>query len=46
VIVVKPKFAIGQVVQHKLFDYRGGVIDIDSEHSQFKRPLRATPHAT
>ena len=32
-IVVKPKFAIGQVVQHKLFDYRGVVIDIDSKFS-------------
>lgn len=29
-IVVKPKFAIGQVVHHTLFDYRGVVIDIDS----------------
>lgn len=25
----KPKFTIGQVVHHKLFDYRGVVVDID-----------------
>lgn len=26
----KPKFAIGQVVHHRRFDYRGVVIDIDA----------------
>ena len=25
------KFAIGQIVRHKLFDYRGVVIDVDPE---------------
>ena len=29
----KVKFHIGQVIQHKLFDYRGVVIDVDSEFS-------------
>ena len=25
------KFHIGQVIQHKLFDYRGVIVDVDSE---------------
>ncbi len=28
-ILIKPKYGIGQVVHHKLFDYRGVVIDVD-----------------
>ena len=32
-IAVKPKFAIGQVVHHRLFDYRGVVVDIDATFS-------------
>lgn len=32
-IVIKPKYAIGQLVHHKLFDYRGVVIDVDPEFS-------------
>lgn len=31
--VVKPKFAIGQLVHHRLFDYRGVVVDIDATFS-------------
>ena len=31
--VVKPKFAIGQLVHHRLFDYRGVVVDIDMTFS-------------
>lgn len=27
------KFNIGQIVQHKLFDYRGVVVDVDSQFS-------------
>jgi heat shock protein HspQ len=27
------KFHIGQIIQHKLFDYRGVVVDVDSEFS-------------
>ncbi len=30
---VKPKFAIGQIVHHRLFDYRGVVVDIDATFS-------------
>ncbi len=30
---MKPKFTIGQLVQHRLFDYRGVVIDIDFSFS-------------
>ncbi|MGB5413310.1 MAG: heat shock protein HspQ [Polyangiales bacterium] len=30
---VKPKFAIGQLVHHRLFDYRGVVVDIDATFS-------------
>ena len=29
----KPKFAIGQLVHHRLFDYRGVVVDIDAAFS-------------
>ena len=29
----RPRFTIGQVVHHKLFDYRGVVVDIDSTFS-------------
>jgi len=29
VILIKPKYGVGQLVQHKLFDYRGVVIDVD-----------------
>jgi len=29
----KPKFAIGQLVHHRLFDYRGVVVDIDATFS-------------
>lgn len=29
VAVAKPKFTIGQIVHHRLFGYRGVVIDID-----------------
>lgn len=32
-VLAKPKFTIGQLVQHKRFDYRGVVIDIDLEFS-------------
>ncbi len=32
-MVSKPKFTIGQVVHHELFDYRGVVVDIDAEFS-------------
>ena len=28
-IAVKPKFAIGQLVHHRLFDYRGVVVEVD-----------------
>lgn len=28
-ILIKPKYGVGQLVQHKLFDYRGVVIDVD-----------------
>lgn len=28
-ILIKPKYCVGQLVQHKLFDYRGVVIDVD-----------------
>ena len=31
--VAKPKFAIGQLVHHRLFDYRGVVVDIDATFS-------------
>jgi heat shock protein HspQ len=31
--VLKPKFAIGQLVHHRLFDYRGVVVDIDATFS-------------
>ncbi|MGB5702403.1 MAG: heat shock protein HspQ [Polyangiales bacterium] len=30
---VRPKFALGQLVQHRLFDYRGVVVDIDATFS-------------
>jgi heat shock protein HspQ len=29
VILIKPKYGIGQLVHHKVFDYRGVVIDVD-----------------
>lgn len=29
----QPKFTIGQLVHHRLFDYRGVVVDIDLEFS-------------
>ena len=28
-IVIKPKYGVGQVVHHRLFDYRGVVVDVD-----------------
>lgn len=28
-ILIKPKYGVGQVVHHKLFDYRGVVVDVD-----------------
>ena len=28
-ILIKPKYGIGQLVHHKAFDYRGVVIDVD-----------------
>lgn len=31
--VLKPRFAVGQLVHHKLFDYRGVVIDADPTFS-------------
>jgi heat shock protein HspQ len=27
--IVKPRFALGQLVHHRLFDYRGVIVDID-----------------
>ena len=30
---IQPKFAIGQLVHHRLFDYRGVVVDIDPTFS-------------
>jgi heat shock protein HspQ len=27
--IIRVKFSVGQLVQHKLFDYRGVVIDVD-----------------
>jgi heat shock protein HspQ len=33
VVLIKPKFSIGQLVHHKVFDYRGVVIDVDAEFS-------------
>ncbi len=27
--IVCPKFAIGELVQHRLFDYRGVIVDVD-----------------
>jgi heat shock protein HspQ len=33
VIVIKPKYGVGQLVHHKLFDYRGVVIDVDQVFS-------------
>ena len=32
-IVVEAKFAIGQLIHHKLFDYRGVIVEIDAEFS-------------
>ena len=32
-IVIKPKYGMGQLVHHKLFDYRGVVIDVDQVFS-------------
>lgn len=32
-ILFEPKFTIGQLVRHKLFDYRGVVVDVDPEFS-------------
>ena len=28
-----PKFAIGQVIHHRKFDYRGVIVDVDAEYS-------------
>ncbi|MEM8606840.1 MAG: heat shock protein HspQ [Myxococcota bacterium] len=28
-MLIKPKYGVGQVVHHKLFDYRGVVVDVD-----------------
>ncbi|MEM7436288.1 MAG: heat shock protein HspQ [Myxococcota bacterium] len=28
-MVIKPKYGVGQVVHHRLFDYRGVVVDVD-----------------
>ncbi len=28
-ILIKPKYGVGQLVHHRLFDYRGVVIDVD-----------------
>ncbi len=30
-MTVRPKFAIGQLVHHRKFDYRGVVVDVDPE---------------
>jgi heat shock protein HspQ len=32
-MVSEPRFMIGQVVHHKLFNYRGVVVDIDARFS-------------
>lgn len=32
-ILIQPKFTIGQLVHHRLFDYRGVVVDVDPEFS-------------
>lgn len=32
-LAIRPKFTIGQVVHHKLFGYRGAVVDIDPTFS-------------
>lgn len=32
-ILIEPKYDIGQLVHHKLFDYRGVVIDVDPTFS-------------
>ena len=46
------KFAIGQLVQHRLFDYRGAIVDVDAtfqgteewyEHVAKSRPPRDAP---
>jgi len=33
VIVLEPRYDIGQLVHHKLFDYRGVVVDVDAVFS-------------
>ena len=32
-LVTDTKFAIGQIIHHRLFDYRGVIIDVDPEYS-------------
>lgn len=29
--VSRPRFAPGQIIQHRLFDYRGVIVDVDAE---------------
>ncbi|MCG8556683.1 MAG: heat shock protein HspQ [Proteobacteria bacterium] len=42
-----PKFTIGQLVQHKLFGYRGVIVDIDSQFALseqwYERMARSRP---
>jgi len=48
----KAKFAIGQIVEHKMFDYRGVIVDVDAcyqgtdewyEHVARSRPPKEKP---
>jgi heat shock protein HspQ len=43
----KARFGIGQVVQHRLFDYRGVVVDVDPQFSGgddwYERVARSRP---
>jgi len=43
----RPEFTIGQVVHHKLFDYRGVVIDVDFvfslSHEWYEQVARSRP---
>ena len=32
-LVIKPRFGIGRLVHHRLFDYRGVIVDVDAEFS-------------
>lgn len=37
------KFSIGQVVRHKLFEFRGVIFDVDAEFSNTEEWLNAIP---